>query len=213
MQPMTSLTDDLIALAARSIEHGLGNAEAGSFDVAGIPEELLETRATFVTLSTLQSGLRGCRGLLEARYPLSVDVWHNAYASAFDDPRFPPVNAGEFTQLDIEISVLGDLAPLVVVSEQELRRRLVPRRDGVVLSWRGRRATFLPKVWEDVPDVGEFLAHLKLKAGLPWDFWASDIQIQIYTTQIISGRVGSYRTQASVGSRPGRAEVDRPAVR
>ena len=197
MQPMTSHTDDLIALAARSIEHGLVDAEAGSLDVAGMPDELLETRATFVTLSTPQSGLRGCRGLLEARYPLAIDVWHNAYASAFDDPRFPPVSAHEFVQLDIEISVLGDLAPLVVASEQELRRRLVPQRDGVVLSWRGRRATFLPKVWEDVPDVGEFLAHLKIKAGLTWDFWASDIQIQIYATQIISGCVASYRSQAS----------------
>ena len=192
-----SLADSLIPLAAHSIEYGLRNAEAGSIDLSGMPDELREARATFVTLSTAVDGLRGCRGLLEARHPLAVDVWHNAYASAFDDPRFQPVTADEFTQLVVEISVLSELEPLIVGSEQELHQTLVPHRDGVVLSWRGRRATFLPKVWESVPDVAEFLGHLKMKAGLPSEFWAPDVRIHVYRTDIISGRVDAHGTSAA----------------
>jgi AmmeMemoRadiSam system protein A len=184
---MTSLGESLIPIAARSIARGFENASAGSFDVSALPDELRAERATFVTLSTPAAGLRGCRGVLEASRPLALDVWCNAYASAFDDPRFAPVNEAEFASLAVEISVLGELTALAVADETELRRVLVPQRDGVLLAWRGRRATFLPKVWESLPDPAEFIGQLKLKAGLPRDFWARDIEIRIYGAEIVSG--------------------------
>lgn len=180
-------TDLLIPLAGRSISHGLIHQRIGPVDVAQLPPELLVQRATFVTLTTPAEGLRGCRGVIEASRPLALDVWHNAYASAFDDPRFLPVSETEFDDLIVEISVLSELEPLFVSSEDELRRVLVPEHHGIVLTWRNRRATFLPKVWEHLPDAGEFLAQLKMKAGLPWDFWAPDIEIDIYTTDLVSG--------------------------
>jgi len=187
MKPMPSPTESLVPLAGRSIEHGLTNPTVGRLDLGEVPAQLLAPGATFITLSTEAEGLRGCRGVIEARRPLALDVWHNAYASAFDDPRFPPVTADEFADLVVEISVLSELEPLFVANEEELRRVLVPDRDGVVLTWRNRRATFLPKVWEHLPDVREFIAQLKTKAGMPRDFWSPEIDVDVYTAELVSG--------------------------
>ena len=188
MKLTTESGDLLIAIAGLSIRHGLATGLSETPDEVTLPTELAAPGASFVTLSTAAGGLRGCRGVLAASRPLAWDVWDNAYASAFDDPRFVPVAAAEFAELDIEISVLGPLEPIVVDSEEALLRVLVPDRDGVVLSWRGRRATFLPKVWESLPDPSEFLSQLKQKAGLPRSFWAPDVDIQIYQTDIVAGR-------------------------
>ncbi len=191
-------TDTLIELAALSIRAGLDAPGPGRPDLAGCPAPLLELRACFVTLSSPREGLRGCRGMLAPSRPLAEDVWHNAWASAFDDPRFPAVTRAELDELEIEVAVLGPLAPVAAGSEEELRRLLVPGVDGLVLSWRGRRATFLPKVWEMLPDPGEFLRRLKLKAGLPARFWAPDIEIQRYSTTSVCGRL--VRTTASASA-------------
>jgi len=178
-----NLADDTVAWllgrARLSIERGLESRQAPAPDLAGCPPQALEQRASFVTLTT-RGELRGCRGMLEPRRPLAADVWYNAWASAFDDPRFAPLTRAEFPGLNVEISVLGPLQRLPVSGEGELKRLLVPQVDGVVLAWRGRRATFLPQVWEDLPDAGEFLAHLKAKAGLAPDFWANDVEIHRY---------------------------------
>jgi AmmeMemoRadiSam system protein A len=178
--------DFLIGLARRSIRSGLRSASAGEPELTGCPLEAFAERACFVTLTTAAEGLRGCRGTIEARRTLAADVWHNAWASAFDDPRFAPVTAAQLDELEVEISVLSPLEPVSVASEEELRRALVPRCDGLVLAWRGHRATFLPKVWELLPDPREFLAQLKLKAGLPQAFWARDIEIYRYRVQSLS---------------------------
>jgi len=187
------MREPLIELAAASIEHGLVHGREGRFDAHDLPHELREPRATFVTLSTASAGLRGCRGVVEACRGLAHDVWANAFASAFDDPRFQPLDAREFDQLDIEISILSPPEPLVVANEQALLRTLVPHRDGVVLAWRNRRATFLPKVWEMLPDPGDFIVQLKLKAGLPTDFWADDVLVHRYRSDIVSGRAALTR--------------------
>jgi AmmeMemoRadiSam system protein A len=187
MNPIAQSRDFLIGLAYRAIRRGLVSGEVGAPDLSGCPTAALAYRACFVTLTTAGEELRGCRGTLEARRPLAADVWHNAWASAFDDPRFAPVTAGQFGDLGMEISVIGPLEALPASTEDELRRALVPERDGVVLAWRGRRATFLPQVWENLPDPREFLAQLKLKAGLPADFWAPDIQIQRYSVEKLRG--------------------------
>ncbi|WP_369602882.1 AmmeMemoRadiSam system protein A [Hahella sp. SMD15-11] len=167
-------------LAARSIEAALSGQEGP----VELPEDgrLHEPGASFVTL-TRSGNLRGCIGSLQAWRPLWEDVWENARAAAFRDPRFPPLSAAEWRDVDVEVSVLTPPRPLPVSGEAELRQRLQPGKDGVILSWRGHRATFLPDVWAQLPDPAEFLAHLKRKAGLPEDFWAPDMQVQIYGTQ------------------------------
>ena len=150
-----------------------------------LPAELRALRASFVTLS-IEGELRGCCGSLEARQPLAIDVWNNARASAFRDPRFRPLEAWEWSHVDLEVSVLSPLDPVAVRSEAELLARLVPGEDGLVLAWRGSRATFLPKVWEQLRDPVEFLRHLKHKAGWSPDFWAEDLEVWRYFTESVS---------------------------
>jgi len=178
---------DLIELAARAVTVGLHGTLAAP-DPSDWTLELVEPRATFVTLTTAAEGLRGCRGTLEPCRPLGADVWYNAAASAFDDPRFAPITAAELAALEIEISVLGALVAVEVESESALVDRLVPGRDGVVLCLGRQRATFLPKVWEQLPSPTDFLSELKRKAGLPRRFWSAEIEIFLYRTETIAGR-------------------------
>jgi AmmeMemoRadiSam system protein A len=146
---------------------------------------LAELGATFVTL-TEDGELRGCIGSLEAPRPLGKDVWENARAAAFQDPRFAPLVREELPRIAIEVSVLSPAVPLPVRSEAEALARLRPGRDGVVLEYPGSRgereasATFLPQVWEQLPDPASFLAQLKRKAGLPPGFWSPEIRLSIY---------------------------------
>jgi AmmeMemoRadiSam system protein B/AmmeMemoRadiSam system protein A len=135
--------------------------------------------ATFVTLRHA-GALRGCVGALQARQALHEDVRAHAVAAAFDDPRFPPLEREEFAQLQIEVSVLSEAEPLGAGSETEARAELRRGIDGVILEWRGRRATFLPQVWEQLPQAAGFLNALKIKAGLAPDFWAEDLLLARY---------------------------------
>jgi len=146
------------------------------------PVWLDEPAATFVTL-TLHGQLRGCIGSLEAHRSLYDDVTHNARAAAFGDPRFPPLAADEFPAVRIEVSVLTAPQPLQFSSEADALRRLRPGIDGVILQYGRRRATFLPQVWEQLPEPREFLAHLKQKAGLPADFRADDMRLAVYQVE------------------------------
>jgi AmmeMemoRadiSam system protein B/AmmeMemoRadiSam system protein A len=136
--------------------------------------------ATFVTL--LRKGeLRGCIGRLEAAgHTLDEDVRSNAHQAAFEYPRFPPLQVHEWPEIEVEVSLLGPLEPLRAGSEPEAMRMLRRCRDGVIFEWRGHRSTFLPQVWEQLPDPGEFLAALRRKAGLPGDFWHEEVRIQRY---------------------------------
>ena len=125
--------------------------------------------------------LRGCIGSLEARRPLRADVEANAVAAALHDPRFAPLTARELDDTVVEVSVLSVPAALPAADEAELLARLRPGVDGVVLSACGRRATFLPQVWEQLPDPADFLARLRRKAGLPADYWGRDVVVETYT--------------------------------
>lgn len=136
--------------------------------------------ASFVTLKS-EGELRGCIGSLHAHRPLGEDVRANAGAAAFDDPRFPPLAVHEYASLEVEVSVLSPSTPIVVASEAELHAQLRPGTDGLTLQWGRRRGTFLPQVWESLPDPRDFIAQLKRKAGLPPDFWSSDLEITRYT--------------------------------
>ncbi len=127
--------------------------------------------------------MRGCIGTLEAFRPLAEDIAHNAYAAAFQDPRFPPVDASEVDGLDIHLSLLTPAEPMSFQSEQDLLVQLRPGVDGLILAEGGRRGTFLPSVWEQLPEPAQFLEHLKLKAGLPKTYWSDSIRVFRYETE------------------------------
>lgn len=169
-------------LARQSITLGFGRREPAPFDQADLPQNLLVAGASFVTLSR-QGHLRGCRGTLVAARPMTQDIWDNAWASAFDDPRFPPLLQAELADLELEISLLSPPEPLPARSESELLAQLRPGIDGLVLIHGARRATFLPKVWESLPEPQRFVAELKKKAGWPRDFWSPGLHCERYTTE------------------------------
>lgn len=171
----------LLQVARASIAHGMHTGKALGVRVGDYSPALWSVRASFVTLHT-RNQLRGCIGHLESVQPLVVDVAENAFSAAFRDPRFPPLRPAEFQSLQIHISVLTPLEPLACASEVELLMRLQPGKDGLVLESGGQRGTFLPSVWESIPETHEFLQHLKLKAGLTATQWPADLRVYRYQT-------------------------------
>lgn len=174
--------ETLLSLARQAIEERFTGEPVVKPDLPWLYEE----RATFVTL-TDRGQLRGCIGSLEPSRPLYDDVIANARAAAFRDPRFPPVRQEELGEMEIEVSVLSPIVPFPVSSKADLIERLRPGRDGVVLQLGERRATFLPSVWEQLPDPRDFLAHLERKAGLPGGFWSDEIEVLTYTVEKFGG--------------------------
>ncbi|MBI5782262.1 MAG: AmmeMemoRadiSam system protein A [Gammaproteobacteria bacterium] len=173
----------LLQLAGESIKKGLyGDTLAVS--ATDYPEPLRVMRATFVTLH-VEAQLRGCIGTLEARRTLVEDVASNAWSAAFRDPRFSALTWPEYERLDIHISILSLPEPMEFASEEELLAQLRPRVDGLIIEEGIYRGTFLPSVWEQLPDPREFLRHLKRKAGLPPDYWSNRLRVQRYTTESI----------------------------
>lgn len=175
----------LLALAKESIENGLTAGRALQVDADRYSPELQERGACFVTLNR-KGSLRGCIGHLEAIQPLLHDVAENAWSAAFRDPRFPPLEASEMADLTIQISVLSPPSPLLFSSEQELIGKIRPGLDGLILEEGGHRGTFLPSVWQSLPDPANFLRHLKHKAGLPPDHWSDKIRVCRYETESFS---------------------------
>lgn len=168
----------LLTIARNAIAERLGKSTA---PLPELPDasELAQAGATFVTLT--QAGqLRGCIGSLEAYRPLAADVAANALAAAFNDHRFSPLGAEELAHTRLEVSLLTPAEPLVFSDEADALARLRPGVDGLILTRGQRRATFLPQVWESLPQAGKFLAQLKLKAGLPADYWDGQITLARY---------------------------------
>ena len=164
------LAPALIGLARDSIRHGLANGAPLPVP-AGRPAELARPGAAFVTLKR-EGALRGCIGSPAAWRPLGEDVADNAFKAAFRDPRFPPVAAAELDGLAVSVSVLTAPAPMLFADEAGLLAQLRPRVDGLIIEDEGRRALFLPSVWEQLPDPRQFLAQLRLKAGLAASHWS-----------------------------------------
>jgi hypothetical protein len=157
-------------------------AEALGAPPKPLPREdwLQEYGATFVTLT--QCGqLRGCIGSLQAHRPLVEDIRHNACAAAFQDPRFAPLERDELEATCCEVSLLSPAEPMQFKDEADALAQLRPGIDGVILEYGRYRSTFLPQVWEQLPDPQQFMAHLKHKAGLPGDFWDGGIRLSRYT--------------------------------
>lgn len=162
------------------------NAIAGEFGIQPMPEPddpaLAGPGAVFVTL-TQNGQLRGCIGSLEAHRMLDADVRSNAKAAAFGDPRFMPLSEAELARTRVEVSLLTPALPIDFTDQDDAIRQLRPGIDGVILEWHGRRGTFLPQVWESLPERRLFFSHLKQKAGLPADFWAPDVKLYRYEVQ------------------------------
>jgi AmmeMemoRadiSam system protein A len=129
----------------------------------------------------LEDRLRGCIGTLKAHRPLLEDVKANARNAAFRDPRFKPLSTAELDRTTVAISVLSALETLTARDEEEALALLRPGIDGVVFEYGHHRSTYLPQVWEDLPDPHEFLATLRQKAGLPPDFWDAEVKLARYT--------------------------------
>jgi AmmeMemoRadiSam system protein A len=160
----------LLELARQSIISAAESKPLPSVDIEEMPLCLREYRACFVTLHK-EGMLRGCTGVLVARSPLVNEVIQTAAQTALQDPRFLPVIPGEADSLDIEISVLTPTQPLALSTPEELPHLIRPGIDGVTLSKNARRATFLPQVWERVPDPVIFLNMLCRKMGFPPNEW------------------------------------------
>ena len=172
---------DLLRLARGSIEYGLHHDEPLPVYCDELPGALTELAATFTTLQ-LEGQLRGCCGTLEAARPLATDVARSAFQAAFRDFRFNPVTRDELHGIRLEVSVLSPLEAISVSDESDLLKRLTPGIDGLVIVESGRRATFLPKVWDSLPEPRLFLAALKSKCGLPKDYWSERLEFLRYST-------------------------------
>ncbi len=176
----------LVKLARLTLENKLkqadGQSEAELQTILSDPE-LQNKQGTFVTLH-LQDRLRGCIGSLLPEKPLCESVRENALNAALKDPRFTPLTAAELDKTHIEVSVLTDPQVLDYTDDQDLLARLRPNIDGVILQQGMARATFLPQVWEQLPQTSQFLSQLCLKAGLSADAWKKEHpQILTYQAQ------------------------------
>lgn len=173
--PNTELGAALLRLARAAIGEQLGKpAPAGASQA-----RLQEPGATFVTL-TQQGQLRGCIGSLEAHRALLHDVRENALAAAFRDPRFSPLAEEEFEITRVEVSLLTTPEPLAFRDEADFMAQLRPGVDGIVFQYGRHRSTFLPQVWESLPEPQQFMQQLKRKAGLPPNFWHETVSIARY---------------------------------
>ena len=155
----------LLQTAADSIDYGLLRHEPFPVVVDRFPSRLQAEGASFVTLH-LHDQLRGCIGSTEAYRPLILDVASNAFAASQRDPRFSPVTPEELADLALSVSILSLPEAIPFQDEEDLLRQLQPGQDGLIIDDGSHRATFLPQVWEQLPDRHEFLHHLKRKAGL-----------------------------------------------
>ncbi len=184
--PSTDYSDtergQLLGIARDAMTHAAQTGEPYRVETDNLPVALTNIRCSFVTLRKSLE-LRGCTGSLEPTKPLAVDVAQATWRTALSDPRFAPVKIDEVNEIHIEISVLSPLTEFAVSDEADLLARLQPGIDGLVLEAGRYRSTFLPKVWEHLPDPRDFVEQLKLKAGLAPSFWSEEIQLFRYHTE------------------------------
>ncbi|MCF7821945.1 MAG: AmmeMemoRadiSam system protein A [Mariprofundaceae bacterium] len=168
----------VIARATISKELGIAAAIPKTADHPWLNDQA----ATFVTLKQ-NNELRGCIGSLRARQSLMNDLQNNAISAAFHDPRFPPLSKDELDQTAVEVSLLSDPVPLTFSDEPDALSQLRPGMDGIIFECGSYRSTFLPQVWEQLPNPELFMSHLKQKAGLAPDFWSDDVLLYRYEVE------------------------------
>lgn len=172
----------LLRIAREAIEDTVKGKRLPPLDLKSFTPLLQEHGASFVTL-TVHDELRGCIGALEAYQPLAQDIREHAIAAALEDPRFPPVTKTELSRIKIEVSRLTAPVELAYSSSADLIQKLRPHVDGVILKHGSRRATFLPQVWEKIPNPEEFLNQLCYKMGARAGLWR-DTKLQVYIYQV-----------------------------
>jgi AmmeMemoRadiSam system protein A len=173
----------LLRLARQALETGVRGKPLPSLDEASLTPALRLEGASFVTL-IVHGNLRGCIGALEPYQPLAEDVREHAVAAALEDYRFPNVQESELAGIEIEVSRLTVPVPLKYTDAGDLLARLRPGVDGVILRDGFRRATFLPQVWEKIPDPAEFLANLCYKMGAAPDTWRrKHLEVLVYQVE------------------------------
>jgi uncharacterized protein len=173
----------LLRIARHALDSAVKGEKLRPIDLTNLPNNLKENGSCFVTL-TIHGELRGCIGSLEPSMPLAEDVREHAIAAALDDYRFPPVQTIELPEINIEISYLTIPKPLSYDNPDQLVKSLKPGVDGVVIKDGFHRATFLPQVWEKLPDPEEFLSHLCLKMGASPTLWRQKrLIVEIYQVE------------------------------
>ncbi len=180
-----SFHDSLIKIAKASVEFVTNSNRPLQLNLDDYADILKAKRASFVTLNK-NNVLRGCIGSLTAHNALIIDIAENAAAAAQRDPRFPTVQIDELGQLDYHISILSKPEIMNFNSEDDLIDQLRPGIDGLILTDGNYRGTFLPSVWESLPQPKEFLSHLKRKAGLSENHWSQTMKLSRYTAESIS---------------------------
>jgi AmmeMemoRadiSam system protein A len=182
LTPLNSLSPEqrqrLLVLARHSIESRSRTVD----EIDDTDQSLSDPGCCFVTLHK-DGKLRGCIGALAPHQPLLNDIAEHAYAAAYQDPRFPPVQPDEFAALDIEISILQPEQPIDFIDKADLLQQLRPHIDGLTIQAGSHQATFLPAVWKQLPTPEDFLLHLMAKAGISSSPWPSDLQAWRYTTE------------------------------
>jgi len=169
-------------VARLAIKHKLETGRDLKVSLDGSPVWAKARGASFITLEK-KGQLRGCIGSLQAHRPLITDVVTNASSAAFKDPRFPAVKAEELGDLVLKISILSAPEEMKFTSEADLLAQIRPGEDGLILQDGSKRGTFLPQVWEQLPEISQFWSHLKRKAGLPDDHWSKTLQVWRYSTE------------------------------
>lgn len=174
--------DYLLSVARQTIEQRLFNRTKEDKDDSDISSKFSERRGTFVTL-TMDDNLRGCIGHIIPNESLIEGVRVNAINAAFHDPRFRPLTREEWERIKIEVSILTEPKPLPYSDADDLLNRLTPGVDGVIIKQGFRQATFLPQVWDQLPDKKEFLTHLCLKAGMDGYAWKNE-KTEVFTYKV-----------------------------
>ena len=174
----------MMDMVQRTLAFTAAKGEPPKVNIPSFPEPLTQEAATFVTLEK-NGQLRGCIGSLQAHRPLILDLVANAYRAGFKDPRFKPVTTEELPEIEASISLLSEPEPMTFADEADLLSQLRPGIDGLILKDAGRRGTFLPQVWEQLPTATEFFTRLKGKAGLPANHWSETVQVKRYTVDKI----------------------------
>lgn len=175
----------LLNLARAALDWSVRDGNAPSVDSAELPETLREKAGCFVTLTHRTAGLRGCMGSLAASEPLYKQVIDKTITAAHRDPRFEPVLPDELGDIKISVSILTVPKRLFFESPSGLLRSLTPGRDGVVIETRFGSSTFLPQVWDGLPDKSMFLSQLCAKHGAPQTIWLTDPTVRVYTYRAI----------------------------
>jgi AmmeMemoRadiSam system protein A len=172
----------LLSVARETIHQRLFSSERQDLPDSQVSPKFSEKRGTFVTL-TIDGGLRGCIGHIIPQEPLLEGIRINAINAAFQDPRFRPLSRKEWERVKIEISILTTPEALTYSDAEDLLDKLRPGIHGVIIKKGFHQATFLPQVWEQLPDKKEFLTHLCMKAGLERDAWKKE-KLEVSTYQV-----------------------------